>query len=116
MLYKLGSYDGVRKLLGVIDEKVINDICLGISRLECAYGENFDYDNIGGYSVFVETHDDLLLFKEIVDYDNHLCEWASIIEDSEYISSLFVLNNDFAIVLYLHISIAPESIKSVLNY
>ena len=58
-----------------------------------------------------ETIEDVLQFKEIVDYDTHPCEWATKIgKDTGYVSALYLLNDDFVVVLYLPQSIAPEAI------
>lgn len=114
MIYKIGSLDEAKEMSCILDSNVINDICLNISRLEYYYGEAFDYSLIGGVSVVIDNMDDLDTFKSILNFELHPCEWSQLIEDGNYISALFVLNNDYSVMLYLPKDIAPASILDVL--
>ena len=49
-------------------------------------------------------------------YRNAVCEWATSIDDSGYISVLYLLNNDYSIMLYMPKTIAPKSILNELEY
>ena len=79
--------------------------------LDAEYGEGRNYYVVGGYSIIAETREDVLQFKEIIDYDAHPCEWATKLgKDTGYVSALYLLNDDFVIVVYLPQAIAPEAI------
>ena len=65
----------------------------------------------GGYSVVLETKEDLELFKQTINYDVHPCEW--VVEESMncgYLCALYLLNDDFSILLYLPKAIAPDTL------
>ena len=84
---------------------------IGVVVLDAEYGENRDYFQEGGYSLIVETTDDLTEVKAIVDYERHPAEW--VVRESRgcgYLCCLFVMNNDFSIMLYLPEAIAPNAI------
>ena len=39
------------------------------------------------------------------------CEWATRLGDSGYLSALYILDNEFSVVLYMPISLAPDNIE-----
>ena len=116
MIYSIGSFDDACKYTKVLNVDVFNDICLNIAHLKEHYGKNFDYTKIGGYSVVVENADDLMEFKDIIDYESHLCEWADSLPDGMYVSALFVVNNDLSVRLYVPKAIAPKSVLDSLVF
>ena len=94
-----------------LPERVLTEILQGLVVLDAEYGLDRDYYAIGGYSVIAETIEDVLQFKEIVDYDAHPCEWATKIgKDTGFVSALYLPNDDFVVVVYLPQNIAPEAI------
>lgn len=109
MLYMIGTMRETDKLAAKLPDSVFTELVRGIAILDCEYGEDRDYRNYGGYSLVAETADDVLSVKNYVDYESHLCEWVtSIGKDSGYLSALFIMSNDFSIMLYLPSAVAPD--------
>ena len=116
MLYMIGTMRETDKLAAKLPDSVFTELVRGIAILDCEYGEDRDYRNYGGYSLVAETADDVLSVKNYVDYESHLCEWVtSIGKDSSYLSALFIMSNDFSIMLYLPAAIAPDAILRELD-
>lgn len=111
MLYPIGTHRQLQAIKTNIPVPVFTEISEVIGRLDEFYGRGRDFYVIGGYLVFAEHEDDLLRFRsEILDYIVHPCEWHYSIEDSDYISALFLLNNDFTITLITPKAITPKEI------
>lgn len=110
MLYRIGLESELPMLPSHIPKRVRTEILKGLIVLDCEYGHDRDYLESGGYSVIAETSEDVCEFKELVNYDSHPCEWATRISWTGYLSALFILNDDFTIMVYMPISIAPEAI------
>ena len=58
-----------------------------------------------------ENREDVSQIKNYVDYDRNPPEWGTKISTTGYLSALFIMNNDFSIMIYLPEAIAPEAIK-----
>ena len=111
MLYRIGTAKELDSMEGKIPEQVFEDLTIGIVILDATYGESRNYLQEGGYSLIVETADDLAEVKAMVDYEHHAAEW--VVRESRncgYLCCLFILNNDFSIMLYLPETIAPAAI------
>lgn len=109
MLYMVGTMHETDKLAAILPDSVFTELVRGIAILDCEYGEDRDYRNYGGYSLVAETAEDVRAVKSHVDYESHLCEWVTRIgRDSGYLSALYIMNNDFSIMLYLPSAIAPD--------
>lgn len=93
-----------------LPEEVLNELIIGSSVLDGEYGSERDYFKIGGYSAVVENEDDLDELKMIFNYEDYQCEWATVLGSSGYVSALYILDNDFSVMLFMPESIAPESI------
>lgn len=115
MLYRIGLVSEIPTLPSDIPNQVRNEITQGLVVLDCEYGEDRNYLESGGCSILAETAEDLSQLKEIVDYDNHPCEWATRIGRTSYASALFIMNNDYSILVYLPIDICPYAILSELE-
>ena len=115
MLYHVGTQSEVFRLPRSIPETVTTEILQGVVALDAAYGEDRDYLSTGGYSVVLEYQDDLRELKAIVDYDTHQCEQAIRVRETGYISALYIMNDDFSMVVYLPIDIAPTAILNDLE-
>ena len=115
MLYRIGLVSEIPTLPSNIPEQVRTEITQGLVVLDCEYGEDRNYLESGGCSILVEIAEDLTQLKEIVDYDNHACEWSTRIGKTGYASALFIMNNDYSILVYMPIDICPEPILSELE-
>ena len=116
MLHKIGTAKEVLTLSSKLPRQVFGELLRGIVILDTEYGEDRDYLQIGGYSVVAETKEDVLALKDIIDYDTIPCEWATRIgRDTKHLSALYILNDDFSIIVYLPIAIAPDAILKELE-
>ena len=111
MLYMVGTLCETDKLETKLPVSVFTELVRGIAILDCEYGQNRNYRECGGYSLIVETAEDVQDIKNYVDYEAHPAEWVtSIGKDSGYLSALYIMNDDFSIMIYLPAAIAPTVI------
>lgn len=115
MLCRIGTTKEIPTLPCQLPDKVRTELLQGLVVLDCEYGLDRDCLSSGGYSLIAEISEDIPKLKEIIDYDTHPCEWATQIGNTGYISALFILNNDFSIMVYMPRSIAPEAIINELE-
>lgn len=116
MLYQIGTMDELSKAEIKLPEPVMADLFRTTAALDKEYGPSRNYLLVGGYSLIVEETHDLVLLKQIINYDSHPCEWATEVnKGSDYLSALYLLNNDFSVVVYMPTAIAPFVIKSELE-
>ena len=111
MLYRIGTEKDLATVKDKLPQQVYEDLTIGVVVLDSEYGENRDPFQEGGYSLIAEMADDLEELKAIVDYEHHPAEW--VVRESRncgYLCCLFVMNNDFSIMLYLPEAIAPAAI------
>lgn len=113
MLYKLGTIRELTEQAISLPEPAMTELVTSLTILDSEYGEDRDYLQEGGYSVIIETAEDILQFKAIVDYDAHPCEWAT--RQGSFVSALFLLNDDYAIMAFMPLAIAPRSILEELE-
>lgn len=114
MLYRIGTVKEIRALRGKFTEDVIEQLHYCTRTLDAAYGADRDYLQSGGYSLIAETADDLPGIQSIVNLDEHPCEWVDRL-DGDYLSALYLLNDDYSIVVFMPISIAPPTLLSELE-
>ena len=114
MLYRIGTVKEMRPLYDKFHEDVIAQLYHCTKVLDDIYGAERDYLQSGGYSLIAETTDDLSSIREIIDFDTHPCEWVDRL-DGDYLSALYLLNDDFSIVVFMPIAIAPPTLLSELE-
>ena len=110
MLYYIGTTKEVSRLENHLPNRLVSEICRGIAVLDAEYGEDRNYFKEGGYSLIVETTEDLQQANDRFDSNTHLCEWATKIGNTGFASALYILNNEFSIMLYLPLAIANNDI------
>ena len=115
MLYRVGTKKELSTLPCVLPEKVYAELLRGLAILDAEYGAERDSLLIGGFSLIAENREDVSQIKNYVDYDRHPPEWVTKISTTGYLSALFIMNNDFSIMVYLPVTIAPEAIKKELE-
>ena len=94
------------QLAGEVPEEVLTELIRGAAVLEAEYGD----DGAGGYAIVMQSAADMEEAKDLVDYSTMICEWATRMGDSGYLSALYILDNEFSVVLYMPISLAPDNI------
>lgn len=115
MLFKYGTTCEVYESASRFPDAVFTELLTGAVVLDSEYGEERDYHESGGYSVVIETADDLSALREIVNIDSRPCEWATIISSSGFISALYIFNNDYSIMVFMPQAIAPQAILNELE-
>ena len=110
MLYRIGTEKEIPLLSSHFPDRVIEEVLAGAVVRDSEYGADRDYTNIGGYSIIIETSEDIPQLKAILDYEHHPCEWATRIGNTGYVSALFILNDDYTIDVFMPLAIAPEAI------
>lgn len=93
-----------------LPQRVYDEVLRGIVVLSSEYGENRDYFESGGFSLIADTEEDLFKARDLFDDRWHWCEWATRLGDSGYVSALYLLNNEFSVMLYTKESLANEDI------
>ena len=114
MLYRLVNSHDVYNHADKLREDVFTEILRGTVFLDSEHGEDRDL-NVGGYTVVIDSVEDLDALKSIINYDTLPCEWVTNIGKSSYISALFIPNNDFSLMVFMPKSIAPQSILTELE-
>ena len=112
MLYRIGT---VRELQNLsLPDVVYREILRCTEILDKEYGENRDYIQSGGYTIFCETKDDIEKVREIIDFERHPCEWADVLySDNEiFVSALYLLNDDYSLVVIMPAKDAPPAIQA----
>ena len=115
MLVKFGTVKEVYDAAFSYPHEVITELFIGCELLDAEYGKERDYTEVGGYSIVIDNVDDLSQLRDIVNYDHHLCEWATRLGKSGYVSALYIMNNDFSIIVFMPESIAPSSITNEID-
>ena len=101
MLYQIGTMDELSTTAISLPGPVLADLTRTTAILDREYGPLRDYLSVGGYSLIVETENDLAQLKQIIDYDTRPCEWVSEIVNSSYYSVVYVRNDDYTITVYI---------------
>lgn len=116
MLHRIGTLQELDATELVLPEVVLTELTHDVAILDLDFGEDRDWSQEGGYAAVLETADDLEVFQQFVNFETHPCEWATrLSRDSGYLSALYVLNNDFAVLAFMPISIAPDVILKELE-
>ena len=115
MLYTIGTAHELPLLPSHLPEELRTEILTCLVVLDAEYSESRNYLESGGYSVIAETVEDIPGLKAIIDYEKHPCEWATKIGRTGFVSALYIINNDFSIMVYLPQAIAPTAIINELE-
>lgn len=102
MLYRVGNVADALSLDGIVPDDVHDDIVRGLSILDDEYGANRNCSTDGGYALIAKTSDDVQQALRIIG--ERPFEWIVKLGASGWVSILYLLGDDFAVVLY-----APES-------
>lgn len=111
LLYHVHQTQQIQTLRSKLPECVTQELMRHTSILNREYGANRNCKESGGYVLVAETAKDILSIKGIIDYDTHPCEWAEAIgEKGEYISALYLMNNDYSVLVLVPTAAAPAAI------
>ena len=112
MVYKLGNVSDLA-MLPTMDEATYNVLHELTGVLTYQYGEDRDIDHDdGGYVLYAEPGTDMGEVKQYFDYTVHLMEYVNRTLESQppICTALYLLNNEFAVVLVMTIADAPKEI------
>ena len=111
MLYTIGTAKEVALLPSHVPDELLTEVFTGLVVLDAEYGADRDYKESGGYSLIAETLDDLPQLNEIINTNIHAPEWATYIGKTGFVSALYIMNNDFSLMVYLPLEIAAVPVK-----
>ena len=111
MLYTLGTAKEAALLPLHLPQELRTEVLTGLVVLDAEYGSDRDYRESGGFSLIAETRDDLPPLNEIINTNIHAPEWATRIGRTGFASALYIMNDDFSIMVYLPQEIAAVPIK-----
>ena len=114
MLYTIGTIAEIATLPSHFPEKLVTEIFQGLVILDAEYEPTRNYLELGGYSIIVETEEDISSFKHI-DLHTRQPEWATFIGNTGYISALYIMNNSFSIMAFMPLSVSPTIIRKELE-
>lgn len=115
MLYRIGHKKDVYTCGCKFHKRALTEIFTGLMILDEEYGYDRDWERSGGYSILAETEEDVKTIKEYIDFEKHPPEWVTSISYTGIISALFIINNDFSIMVYMPQEVAPQSLLSELE-
>ena len=114
MLYRIGTVKEIDFIRSKFPVALIEQLHYCTKTLDDDYGADRNYLQSGGYSLLAEKEEDLAGIRAIIDFDTHPCEWADPL-DGGFLSALYLLNDDYSIVVFMPIAIAPHTLLSELE-
>lgn len=106
----LGTVKECTSLRGQLPQRVYEEILRGLVVIDSEFGKERDYLNVGGFSLVADTEEDLRKARDLFDDRWHYCEWATRLGNTGYISALYLLSNEFSVMLYTKENLANEDI------
>ena len=115
MLYRIGHKKDVYSCGCKFPKRALQEVYTGLMVLDETYSYDRNWDQEGGYSILAETAEDVEAVKAYVDWERHPPEWVTSISYTKIISALFIMNNDFSIMVYMPQEVAPQSLLDELE-
>ena len=110
MLYRIGTEKEITDaVIQKLPYEVVRELLRSTIILDYAYGPERDYLLSGGYSLIAESAEDVEEIRKIVNFHIHPCEWVELV--CGYICALYLLNDDYGIVVYIPKTAAPDVLK-----
>ena len=114
MLFTIGTESELCAVESLLPQDIFKALFKNTIILDYAYGNKRNYLERGGYTLIAQTADDVSSMRKIVDYTKHPPEWVDRFE--KYLQALFVINNDFSIVLIIPLDVAPDSLLDEIEH
>lgn len=108
LLYRIGTMAELSNIAFQLPEAILSDLIFTTATLDQEYGAARDYLASGGYSVIVETENDLPELKQIIDCDVRHCEWVT--RHGDFFSILYLRNDDYFLNVYI-----PADLIHIIN-
>ena len=115
MLYRIGHKKDVYSCGCKFPKRALQEVYTGLMVLDETYSYDRNWEQEGGYSILAETAEDVEAVKAYVDWERHPPEWVTSISYTKIISALFIMNNDFSIMVYMPQEVAPQSLLDELE-
>ena len=114
MVYKIGNLADL-ETLPLINDVALELLCHHSSVLSHEYGENRNIDNSdGGYILYAVPGTDAEELKAFFDFSEHTPE--HIDQYDILCEAVYVLNNNFAVVIIMSLDDAPTEILNEIDY
>ena len=116
MIHKLGHMRDLDNI-AVEDEAIYRNLYEFLSVLDNEYGESRNIDvDVGGYVLFCDVGTSLEELGAVFNY-KAVFDWSGNIKSKiPYCSTMYFLNNEFAVVLVMAIQDTPDYIKNEIEY
>lgn len=116
MLYRIGTKAEAQTMQTKLPKSAYRELLRCADILDEAYGAERNYLKVGGYFMIAETYEDICKIKKVVDYETALCEWVKLIPGIyAYISVLYLLGDDYSVVIFMPLAVAPKTILNQLK-
>ena len=115
MLHRIGHKKDVYSCGSTFPRRALQEVYTGLMVLDETYSYDRNWKQEGGYSILAETAEDVEAVKAYVDWERHPPEWVTSISYTKIISCLFIMNNDFSIMVYMPQEVAPQSLLNELE-
>ena len=109
MLQKIGTVAQVKTIKEKLHPDLYQAVVHDLHLLDSAYGADRDYFTLGGYSIVIDSESDLKEVKSIIDFGTHFPEEVLLFSSCNYLAALFVMNDDFSIMVWLPVSLTPKN-------
>jgi len=109
MLWRIGTVEEALALDGIVPDDVHNDIVRDLAILDDEYGKERNYLVDGCYTLIADTKEDVLMALKVVG-EGRPCEWVIRLGTSGWTNTLFLLGDNFGIVLYALESVLPAAL------
>lgn len=115
MLYRIGHKKEAYSCGCKFPRRALQEVYTGLMILDEEYGYDRNWEHEGGYSILVDTAEDVEAIKAYMDFDKHPPEWVTSISHTGITSAFFILNNSFSIIVYMPKEILPQSLLKELE-
>ena len=113
MVYKIGNLADL-ETLPLINDVALELLCHHASVLTYEYGENRNIDNSnGGYILYAVPGTDAEELKAFFDVSEHTAEYVN--KYGNLCEAVYLLNNDYAVVIVMSIADAPTGILNEID-
>jgi len=114
MIFKIGTEKELEAVKHKLSQKLVIEIGRAVAILGHEYGADRDVDDDdGGFIVVVETVEDIeKICSTYVDMNRIQPEEVNILySEKQYLSALYLKNNEFGISVVIPMGIAPHSLR-----
>lgn len=115
MIYKIGTVIEIAKLQSKFPALVLEKLHSITATLDEFYGTDRNPEATGGYTILVETAEDLSAV-DCIDVEKDIFEWVDHIpSEPPYCASLYLRGDDYSIVLIAPVAIVPQNVLDELE-